>query len=84
MDLTKPPPDTETCEACVLTRMRSHPHTGIIQRGKYPLELIHTDLMGPMEVTSYSDVVGLDWTGARGSSSIESCKSNSIKMPPFV
>jgi len=54
MDLTKPLPEAETCEACVLAKMRSLPHNGTIQRGRHPLELIHTDLMGPMEVTGYN------------------------------
>jgi hypothetical protein len=54
IDLTKPPDDTEVCEACVLTKMRSVPHKGTIQAGKYPMELIHTDLMGPMEVAGYN------------------------------
>ncbi|KAF2395635.1 hypothetical protein EJ06DRAFT_265803 [Trichodelitschia bisporula] len=35
------------CEPCALGRMREVPHKTPMERGKYPLEFIHTDIGGP-------------------------------------
>jgi len=38
----------ETCEACLLVKMTKTPFTGFPERASDLLELIHTDVCGPM------------------------------------
>jgi hypothetical protein len=46
-------PDTvHTCEACVLAKARNHVHNHAIEPGTRKLELLHSDLMGPMNLKS--------------------------------
>lgn len=42
----------ETCEACLLGKMTKAPFTGSPERASDLLELIHTDVCGPMSVTA--------------------------------
>ena len=42
----------ETCQACLLGKMTKTPFTGFPERAKDLLELIHTDVCGPMSTTS--------------------------------
>jgi hypothetical protein len=41
------------CEPCVKGRMTERPHTGVIAPGRHPLDLIHTDVAGPIKVTGH-------------------------------
>ena len=43
----------DKCEACILGKQHRLPfNSGNSRRARYPLELVHTDLVGPMQVTS--------------------------------
>jgi len=42
----------ETCEACLLGKMTKAPFTGFPERAQDLLELIHTDVCGPMSTTA--------------------------------
>ena len=42
----------ETCEACLLVKMTKMPFTGFPERASDLLELIHTDVCGPMSSTA--------------------------------
>jgi len=42
----------ETCEACLLGKMTKAPFTGVPERASDLLELIHTDVCGPMSSTA--------------------------------
>ena len=42
----------ETCEACLLGNMTKAPFTGIPERASDLLELMHTDVCGPMSSTT--------------------------------
>jgi hypothetical protein len=43
----------DKCEACILGKQHRLPFNfGNSRRARYPLELVHTDLVGPMQVTS--------------------------------
>ena len=42
----------ETCEACLLGKMTKTPFTGFPERASNLLELIHTDVCGPMSTTA--------------------------------
>ena len=42
----------ETCEACLLGKMTKTPFTGFLERASDLLELIHTDVCGPMSSTA--------------------------------
>jgi len=42
----------ETCEACLLGKMTKTPFTGFPERAADLLELIHTDVCGPMSTTA--------------------------------
>jgi hypothetical protein len=42
----------ETCEACLLGKMTKAPFTGLPKRALDLLELIHTNVCGPMSTTS--------------------------------
>lgn len=52
------------CEPCVKGRMTERPHTGKISPGRHPLDLIHTDVAGPIKVIGHDKsrywVTGLD------------------------
>lgn len=41
------------CESCVKGRMTERPHTGVIAPGRHALDLIHTDVAGPIKVTGH-------------------------------
>jgi hypothetical protein len=43
----------DKCDACILGKQHRLPfNSGNSRRARYPLELVHTDLVGPMQVTS--------------------------------
>ena len=42
----------ETCEACLLDKMTKTSFTGFLKRASDLLELIHTDVCGPMSSTA--------------------------------
>jgi hypothetical protein len=42
----------ETCEACLLGKMTKMPFSGFHERASDLLELIHTDVCGPMSTTA--------------------------------
>ena len=42
----------ETCETCLLSKMTKTPFTGFPERASDLLELIHTDVCGPMRSTA--------------------------------
>jgi hypothetical protein len=42
----------ETCEACLMGKMTKAPFTGFPERAAYLLELVHTDVCGPMSMTA--------------------------------
>ena len=43
----------DKCEACILGKQHRLPFNfGNSRRARYPLELVHTDLVGPMQVSS--------------------------------
>jgi hypothetical protein len=42
----------ETCEACLLGKMTKMPFSGFLKRASDLLELIHTDVCGPMSTTA--------------------------------
>ena len=41
----------ETCEACLLGKMTKTSFTGFLERASYLVELIHTDVCGPISST---------------------------------
>lgn len=43
-----------TCEACIYRKMTKLPHKENRKRAKYPLELIHTDLCGPITPVAWN------------------------------
>ena len=42
----------ETCETCLLGKITKTPFTGFTERASDLLELIHTDVCGPMSSTA--------------------------------
>ena len=40
----------DTCEACLMGKMTKTPFSGIVERATDLLEIIHTDVCGPMSV----------------------------------
>ena len=46
----KPDP---VCEPCLAGKMHSNPFPSSSSKAKHPLELVHTDLHGPLPVKSY-------------------------------
>ena len=54
INLDQPLVNVCTCEPCVYGRMKENPHKGNIEPGRYPLELIHTDLAGPFPIPGYA------------------------------
>lgn len=44
--------DIKDCETCIVTKMTAMPHRPVPKKTKRPLELIHTDICGPMRTTA--------------------------------
>jgi hypothetical protein len=44
----------DTCEPCLLGKMTRTPLTGTVERASDLLEIIHTDVCGPMSVTTHN------------------------------
>ena len=53
VDLSAKIADECTCEECALGRMRAKPHQKPLRQGTYPLEVIHSDVVGKMKTTGY-------------------------------
>ena len=55
INLGEKPPDAGTClcEACVHYRFTKLPHTAPIRPGRYPMDLVSSDVMGPLQVPGY-------------------------------
>jgi hypothetical protein len=41
------------CETCVLNKMTNKPHDHPIEPGQYPMDLIHSDVVGPIAVCGF-------------------------------
>ena len=54
--LSRPLLDPDPCDTCSITKLHSKPHKNAIQPGKLPLELIHSDVLGPFT---------LGWEGSK-------------------
>lgn len=52
IDLRKPIPHRDACGPCAEQQIRSEPHVDHIKPGAYPNELVHSDLVGPLDITS--------------------------------
>ena len=52
INLTKPP-SKDTCAPCTIASLHTEPHKSSIEPGKHFLELVHNDVIGPME-TAYT------------------------------
>jgi len=50
---TEPPPKHTDCAACIGGKASRKPHSGGRSRAAAPLDLIHLDIIGPFETTSY-------------------------------
>jgi hypothetical protein len=50
IDLTKPIPEISPCETCGISTLRSNSHKSHIQAGDAPMDLIHSDVLGPFEI----------------------------------
>ena len=50
IDLTKPIPEIAPCETCGISTLRSKPHNSHIQPGEAPMDLIHSDVLGPFKI----------------------------------
>lgn len=48
MDLAKPVSDRNPCDPCALTKMRTEPHKDKVEPGRHPMDLIWSDLVGPL------------------------------------
>ena len=48
IDLTRPPPN-DVCAPCTIASLQTEPHKSSIEPGRHFLELVHSDLIGPME-----------------------------------
>jgi hypothetical protein len=51
--MDKTPEGSCTCEPCVQGRMKEKPHKGKIEPGEHPLDLLHMDVFGPLEVMGF-------------------------------
>ena len=54
INLNAPIPDQCTCRACLTSSMIHRSHTHPTLRGTYPMELIHTDVVGPIPGSSFN------------------------------
>lgn len=52
IDLSKPPP-SDACVPCTISSLQTEPHKLFIEPGKHFLELVHSNLIGPLD-TAYS------------------------------
>ena len=50
IDLTKPIPEIAPCETCGISTLRSKPHNSHIRPGEAPMDLIHSDVLGPFKI----------------------------------
>jgi len=50
IDLTKPIPEISPCETCGISTLRSKPHNSHIRPGEAPIDLIHSDVLGPFKI----------------------------------
>lgn len=55
IDLSKPPP-LDACIPCTIATLQSKPHKSTIEPGKHFLDLVHSDIIGPLQIS---------YTGAR-------------------
>lgn len=53
-------PDNHFCEPCALGKQHRHPHTSPIKPGKLPMELVHSDIMGPIQSSSWQLPIAYD------------------------
>lgn len=49
IDLTMAIPEITPCETCGISTLRSKPHKSHIQPGEAPMDLIHSDVLGPFK-----------------------------------
>lgn len=49
IDLSKPPPN-DACIPCTIATLQSEPHKGTIEPGKHFLDLVHSDVVGPLQI----------------------------------
>jgi hypothetical protein len=49
VNLTEPIPEIVPCDTCAISTLRSRPHSSHIQPGESPLDLIHSDVLGPFK-----------------------------------
>jgi hypothetical protein len=50
IDLTKSIPDVSPCKTCTISTLRSNAHSSHIRKGELPLELVHSDVLGPFRI----------------------------------
>ena len=65
MDLSQAPISNDVCDVCALTKLKSEPHKCPIRPGRFHLDLIHSDIMGPFsdeEVKQYVVTFLDDWS----------------------
>ena len=53
VDFSKKVEEELTCECCVQGRQKSAPHKDVITPGQHPMELIHSDVCGPIKPTGF-------------------------------
>lgn len=53
MDLSKPINRDPPCEACMRGKMKRASHTGHLLRGRFKLDIIHSDVTGPYPTRGY-------------------------------
>ncbi|KFZ25130.1 hypothetical protein V502_00391 [Pseudogymnoascus sp. VKM F-4520 (FW-2644)] len=49
IDLTKPIPEITPCKTCGISTLRFKPHKSHIQLGEAPMDLIHSNVLGPFK-----------------------------------
>ena len=47
----------DTCEPCLMGKMTKTPFSGTMERATELLEIIHTDVCGPMNIETRGDIV---------------------------
>jgi hypothetical protein len=76
----------KVCEPCVLSKQHKLPFQSSSSRAEHPLDLVHMDVMGPMEVTSLqgSRYVATFLDDATGLSVVRTCARKSEVSEHFV
>jgi hypothetical protein len=49
VNLTEPIPELNPCETCAISTLRANPHKSHTRPGEAPLDLIHSDILGPFQ-----------------------------------